>query len=202
LRKFDAASGPAALCGDSQVRAVPGDVAAKWRGAAALDDAQELAFPVCRGRAGRVHQQSRLRFDVRIARAALRGECALPRRRHPPLGREFDDDESGQVELQTAETRASEDDGINTRAFAELAHPRRNVAAQWNRDGLRRKSADQRAATQGRRADTRAACQRQEPVPARLVKLAAYQQPVGGAGARQDGEIREARGHGRRQILE
>jgi hypothetical protein len=128
--------------------AVAGDVAAERRGAAALDDAQELALPARRRDTGGVGQQHDVAFDVAVTCAALRGERALPRRGGPQLGRELDPVEGGEVQLESREARGREDDGIHGTPVGELAHPRRHVASQRHGDGLGREVPQQGAAPQ------------------------------------------------------
>jgi len=73
-----------------------------------------------RVRAGDIREPTHLRFDVGFARPALRSERALAGRRYPPFGRELDDDEGGQVEIQARETGARQDDGIDAEPLRAL----------------------------------------------------------------------------------
>src|SRR6187200_519999 len=98
--KLDGVRGPAAFGGEPQVNAIASDVAAEGRGTPTFDDAQELTLPTRRLDTGRVGEQRDLRFDFLVSGAALRREGSLPRRRHPPFGRQFDHRERGQIELQ------------------------------------------------------------------------------------------------------
>ena len=88
--KLDGVRGPAAFGGEPQVHAIASDIAAERRGTSAFDDAQELALPTRRLDTVRIGEQRDLRFDFRVSGAALRREGSLPRRRHPPFGRQFD----------------------------------------------------------------------------------------------------------------